>query len=64
MASYLIKDVVYETLNFWVLDVGGKGFEVYRKGATCSVRVAQIGRSLGLSRAIAEADRRQSGVSK
>lgn len=59
--SYKLIDIKYETPNFWVLDVGRKGYEVYRNGATCSVRVASIGHgtSLGLPRAIAEADKRE-----
>ena len=59
--SYQEKDIRYETKDFWVLDVGEKGFEVYRTGITHSHRVASIGHGprLGLTRAIEEADRRQ-----
>lgn len=53
------SDIQYETANFWVLDVGAKGYEVYRSGVTHSTRVASIGRSLGLAKAIAECDKRQ-----
>ena len=54
------EDILYETPShrFWVLDVGARGFEVYAAGATHSTRVASIGLSLGLQRAIDEADRR------
>lgn len=57
--SYRLQDVKYETRNFWVLDVGAKGFQVLRKGPTASTVVGYIGRSLGLDRAVAECDRRQ-----
>lgn len=61
MASYQEKDIKHETRNFWVLDVGNKGFEIYRIGVTHSTRVAQIGYrgEFGLNRAIAECERRQ-----
>lgn len=56
-------DIKYETEHFWVLDVGPRGYEVYRSGLTHSTRVASIGPGrgprLGLERAIAEADRRE-----
>lgn len=57
---YQEKDIAYENATHWVLSVGAKGFEVYKKTITHSVRVAQIGHgaTLGLPRAIAEADRR------
>lgn len=61
--SYRLSDVKHETHDFWVLDVGKRGFEVYRKGGTASTRVACIGRgeapNLGLGRAISECARRQ-----
>lgn len=57
--SYQEKDILHETTNFWVLDVGKNGFEVYRKTLTHSVRCASIGRSLGLDRAINECERRE-----
>jgi hypothetical protein len=61
---YKPADIKYETKDFWVLLVGRKGFEVYRTGAVHSTRVASIGHGetlgLGLPRAIAEADKRQS----
>jgi hypothetical protein len=59
--SYRLQDVMHETHDFWVLNVGTRGFEVYRKGATASTRVASIGLgpSLGLPRAIQECERRQ-----
>lgn len=60
--SFALKDIKYETRDFWVLDVGKKGFEVYRIGITHSTRVASIGRGemMGLPRAIKEANDRQS----
>lgn len=65
--SYQEKNIKYETENFWVLDVGRKGYEVYhyQTGATHSTRVASIGHgeNFGLPRAIAEADRRQKELS-
>ena len=53
-------DILYETRNslFWVTKTR-KAFEVYKTGTTHSTRCATIGLSLGLGRAIAEADRRQ-----
>lgn len=62
--SYKLEDIKYETSDYWVLSVGPKGFEVYQKGLTHSTRVASIGHgeTLGLSRAIAEADKRQALV--
>lgn len=59
--SFREQEIKYETKDFWVLDVGQKGFEVYRTGVTHSHRVASIGHGtgIGLPRAIQEADRRQ-----
>jgi hypothetical protein len=58
-----MADILHETRDFWVSDAGKRGFEVYRNGATASVRVACIGHgpapNLGLQRAIAECDKRQ-----
>lgn len=64
MASYKLDQIAYETKDFWVLDVGSRGFEVYRTGITHSTRVAQIGlgETLGLPRAIAEANKRQAAL--
>ena len=61
MTSYRLQNIRHETHDFWVLDVGAKGFEVYRKGATASTKVAAIGAgpNFGLPRAIAECERRQ-----
>lgn len=57
------KDIKHETRDFWVAAVGAKGFEVYRTGVTHSTRCASIGHgpapNLGLTRAIAEGERRQ-----
>lgn len=53
--------VLHETRDFWVKDVGQRGYEVYRTYPTHSVRVASIGHgaTLGLPRAIEECTRRQ-----
>lgn len=53
--------IVYETRNFWVCDIGKKGFEVYKAEVTVSKKIASIGlgKNLGLQRAIEECDRRQ-----
>lgn len=60
---YREQDIEHETENFWVLNVGKRGFEVYRKGTTHSTRCAQIGNgpgpNLGIERAIAECNRRE-----
>lgn len=32
--SYRLEDIRHETHDFWVLDVGANGFQVYRKGIT------------------------------
>ncbi len=57
-------EILYENGPFWVRrgQQFGKGFEVYKAGATHSVRVAVIGYEgqVGLERAKAEADRRAS----
>jgi dGTP triphosphohydrolase len=50
--------ILFENPTHWVYDAGVKGFEVYRNTITHSVRVAVIGRSLGLERAITEANNR------
>jgi hypothetical protein len=59
----MIKEsqIVYETQKHWVLDLGSKGFEVYRKTITHSERCARIGFSGadGLARAKAEIERRE-----
>jgi hypothetical protein len=52
------SDILYENATHWVYDAGAKGYEVYRNTITHSERVASIGRSLGLDRAILEADKR------
>ncbi len=66
MPSYTEADIKHETANFWVLGVGKRGFEVYVSGCTHSTLVASVGLGdrpgLGLSGAIAEADRRQAQV--
>lgn len=61
---YRLQDIKHETHDFWVLDVGAKGFEVYRKGCTHSTKVASIGPGPrhGLPRAIEEAQRRQAAL--
>ena len=52
------SEILFENPTHWVFDAGNKGFEVYRNTITHSVRVASIGRSLGLERAILEANKR------
>lgn len=54
------KDIVYEGKTYWVLKVVD-GFEVYRKGVTCSTRVSQIGTQgdEGLKRAINDCKNRE-----
>lgn len=61
MASYDLKDVVYETDKHWVLKVS-YGYEVYCIGVTHSTRCSQIGfhGQVGLDKAIAEIKRRES----
>jgi hypothetical protein len=65
---YRLQDIRHETHDFWVLDVGPRGYEVYRKGCTASTRVASIGHgpapNLGLPRAIAECERRQADLDR
>lgn len=58
--SYKESDIAYEKGCFWVLNLGSKGFEVYKTGITHSTRCAVIGFSgqNGLDRAILEIDRR------
>lgn len=62
--AYREQDIKHETADFWVLDVGSKGFEVYRTGITHSTRCAQIGYrgDIGLQKAIAECERRQATI--
>ena len=58
--------IKYETTDYWVLEVGPRGYEVYESGLTHSTKVASIGLgdgpTLGLERAIKEADRRQAAL--
>ena len=56
--TYQEKDIRYENGAYWVLETPN-AFEVYRVGVTHSTRCATIGKSLGLARAIAEVDRRE-----
>ena len=58
--SYKESDIAYEKAPYWVLNVGSKGFEVYKTGITHSTRCAQIGYQgqKGLDRAILEINRR------
>jgi hypothetical protein len=61
--TYRLADIRHETHDFWVLDTHTKGFEVYRKGCTSSTQCAIVDYSSlpdrGLTKAIAECDRRQ-----
>lgn len=59
-----LSDIVHETDGYFVLAVGARGFEVYRKTSTHSERCAQIGfkGQRGLDRAIEECNRREEMV--
>ena len=56
------SDILFENPTHWVFDAGDKGYEVYRNTITHSVRVASIGKSLGLGRAIHEANKRHENL--
>ena len=60
LTMYKESDIAYEKSQFWVLNLGSKGFEVYKNGLTHSTRCAVIGfqGQNGLDRAIVEIDRR------
>ena len=55
------SDIVFESGKHWVLNLGPKGFEVYRNTITHSERCAVIGYTgqKGLERAIQEVNRRE-----
>ena len=55
------SQIVYETSKYWVLDLGDKGYEVYRKTITHSKLCARIGFTgfNGFERAKAEIERRE-----
>ena len=57
--NYDLKDVVFETENYFVIKIKN-GFEVFRSEAICAVRCAQIGftGAIGLKKAIAECRKR------
>lgn len=57
---YKELDIAYEKGPYWVLNMGLKGFEIYKTGITHSTRCAVIGyqNQKGLDRSIAEIDRR------
>jgi len=53
--------ILYQRGDYYiVLEPTGKSqsYSIYRNGTTAAVRVATIGESFGLKRAIAECDRR------
>lgn len=54
------EDIAYEEGPYWVLDLGKKGYEVYKNDVTHSKRVARIGfdGSVGLIKAKVEIRRR------
>jgi hypothetical protein len=58
--NYKESDISYEKGPYWVLNMGSKGFEVYKNGITHSTRCAIIGYQgqNGLKRAIIEIERR------
>ena len=60
LSMYKESDIAYEKGQFWVLNLGSKGFEIYKNGLTHSTRCAVIGFSgqNGLDRAIVEINRR------
>jgi hypothetical protein len=55
--------ILYSNPSHYVIDAGKKGYEVYRHEGTAAVRAASIGRSLGLDRAISEANKRHDAQS-
>lgn len=59
---YTESQIAYENDTHWVLDDGKGAYKVFRNGITHSTKCATIGRSLGIERAIMEADRRDSDV--
>lgn len=61
--TYQEADIMFEKGNHWVLKVD-YGFEVYKTTITHSIRCARIGfkGEQGLSRAIAEVERRESNI--
>lgn len=60
--SYKLKDIIYETKNYWVLRTK-KGFEIYKIGITYSTKCAQFGYK-GKNKAIEEAKRRELSLEK
>ena len=61
---YTENQIAYENATHWVLDDDKNDYKVLRNGITHSTKCATIGRSLGIERAIMEADRRNSVVKK
>lgn len=59
---YTEDQIAYENATHWVLDDGKNDYKVFRNGITHSTKCATVGRSLGIERAILEADRRDSVV--
>ncbi len=63
MSTYKEGWIKHETENFFVLENGAKGYEVYRKGICAAQKIASIGHgagpNLGIERAISECNRRQ-----
>jgi hypothetical protein len=55
------SDIVFESNDYWVLNVNKKGFEVYKKTITHSIKVASIGYTgqHGLEKAKQEIQRRE-----
>lgn len=58
---YKEEDIAFDTPNYWILNVKEKGFEVYKKTITHSVRVSSIGYTgqHGLEKAKEEITRRE-----
>ncbi len=57
--NYFVSDIICETANYFVIKVK-TGFELYRIGVTCSVRVGQYGKTFK-ARAIHDCHKRQAG---
>ena len=65
MQPHSLKSIKFETKDFWVKETE-YGYEVYRRGITCSRRCAQIGWPglIGFEKAKAECLKRQTQIDK
>ena len=57
--SYKLDDIKYETKDFFIIDVGDKGFEICQTGICHATRKAIISKNMGLDFAIRHADKLQ-----